>query len=133
MTQAYMPKAKSDHWPTPDRVYEEALFLGWDLKKCFDPCPLNADFNGLTIMWKEMNYVNPPYSELKSWVNKAWTEWAIFQRSTVLLLPVKTDQEWFHNRCKQFRIHFFQGRLKFKGAKYSATQPHMLVFMDARK
>ena len=133
MTQAYMPQAKSDHWPTPDRVYDEALYHGWNLKDAFDPCPLHADFNGLTIMWKDVNYVNPPYSTLKDWVKKAWYEWAIFQRSTVLLLPVKTDQTWFHNWCKQFKIHFFEKRLKFKNAKHHATQPHMLVFMDARR
>ena len=63
MTQAYMPQAKSDHWPTPDRVYDEALSHGWNLKDAFDPCPLHADFNGLTIMWKDVNYVNPPYDE----------------------------------------------------------------------
>ena len=134
MKQAYMPQAKSDDWATPDRVYEEALLIGWDLKskEFFDPCPLHADFDGLKLKWKEFNFINPPYKTLTLWVEKAWQEWAYSGHSSVLLLPVKTDQKWFQMYCCLFKIHFFQGRLKFKGAKHHATQPHMLVFMDAR-
>ena len=30
----------------------------------FDPCPLNdnPEIDGLSIQWKDMNFINPPYS-----------------------------------------------------------------------
>ena len=48
------------------------VFIGLNLEFCFDfdPCPLNADFNGLNIAWGKCNFVNPPYSDIKNWVKK---------------------------------------------------------------
>jgi len=38
----------SDHWETPKWLYEKLNDeFGFD----FDPCPLNADFDGLKVEW----------------------------------------------------------------------------------
>ncbi len=128
MALRYMPAAKSDNYVTPKRVFEamkEHFNIGIDV--CFDPCPLDFDVDGLKIDWQSLNFVNPPYSLLKEFVWKAILE-SVSNRWSMMLLPAKTDQAWFHS-IKQFKIHWFQGRLKFEGEKDSATQPHFLVLV----
>ena len=131
MTDAYMPPIKSDVHITPDRVWDMIKEnWGWNKEQFFDPCPVNPQWNGLDIDWKELNYVNPPYSRergdkktlLTLFVEKALEE----KGTTIMLLPSKTDQEWFH-KIKEFDIMWIRGRLKFVGNEWSATQPHFLV------
>jgi len=131
MTDAYMPPIKSDVHITPDRVWDMIKEnWGYEKEQFFDPCPVNPQWNGLDIDWKELNYVNPPYSRqqgerktlLAQFVDKALKE----KGTTVMLLPSKTDQEWFH-KIKEFDTIWIRGRLKFIGNEWSATQPHFLV------
>ena len=124
-----MPKSKSDIHPTPDSVFD-LIYETWGIKGqyLFDPCPVNPTFDGLLIDWGKINYVNPPYSDLSLWVIKAFEE-KDKGNSTIMLLPAKTDQWWFHaglihNRCE---IVWIKGRIKFVGNLYAATQPHFLV------
>ena len=131
MTDAYMPPIKSDVHITPDRVWDMIKEnWGWNKEQFFDPCPVNPQWNGLDIDWRDLNYVNPPYSRergdkktlLTQFVEKALEE----KGTTIMLLPSKTDQEWFH-KIKEFDIMWIRGRLKFVGNEWSATQPHFLV------
>lgn len=125
-----MPKSKSDVHVTPDRVYS-IIDTFWDLKKddLFDPCPVSPDFDGLEIDWKNINYVNPPYTKLSEFVEKALEE-KLKGNRTIMLLPAKTDQPWFHRLVHYWcEIVWIQGRLKFKNNKWSATQPHFLVMI----
>ena len=126
-----MPPIKSDVHITPDRVWDMIKEeWGYEKEQFFDPCPVNPQWNGLEINWKELNYVNPPYSRergdkktlLTLFVEKALEE----KGTTIMLLPSKTDQEWFH-KIKEFDIMWIRGRLKFVGNEWSATQPHFLV------
>ena len=128
---SYMPPIKSDVHITPDRVWDMIKDnWGYEKEQFFDPCPVNPQWNGLDIDWKELNYVNPPYSReqgekktlLTLFVDKALEE----KGTTIMLLPSKTDQEWFH-KIKEFDIMWIRGRLKFVGNEWSATQPHFLV------
>lgn len=128
---SYMPPIKSDVHITPDRVWDMIKEKwGYEKEQFFDPCPVNPQWNGLDIDWKELNYVNPPYSRergdkktlLTQFVEKALDE----KGTTIMLLPSKTDQEWFH-KIKEFDIMWIRGRLKFVGNEWSATQPHFLV------
>jgi hypothetical protein len=131
INMSYMPPIKSDVHLTPDIVWD-IIKEGWgyEQNQFFDPCPVNPKWNGLEIKWKELNYVNPPYSKqsgdkkslLTLFVEKALEE----SGTTIMLLPSKTDQEWFH-KIKHLPIIWIRGRLKFKNNKFSATQPHFLV------
>lgn len=123
-----MPKSKSDVHLTPNRVYDLIKnYWGYSEDDMFDPCPENPQFDGLKIGWKNINYVNPPYSLLKEFVYKAIYE-IDYGRITIMLLPAKTDQEWFHDLlANMFEIRWIRKRLKFKNNKWSATQPHFLV------
>ena len=50
---AYISKSKSDNWGTPKDIKEK-------YKNHFDPCPYDYDVDGLTIEWRDKNFVNPP-------------------------------------------------------------------------
>jgi hypothetical protein len=124
----YMPKSKSDVHITPDRVWN-IIWEKWGYTQdmFFDPCPVNPEFDGLSIPWKMLNYVNPPYTILKDFVSKAINE-SKESKETIMLLPAKTDQKWFHDLLElKCEIVWIRRRLKFKNNKYGATQPHFLV------
>ena len=126
---SYMPLSKSDTHVTPDRVYD-IIFEHWHIKKSemFDPCPVNGG-NGLLVSWQPINYVNPPYTLLREFVYKAIEETGN-NNITILLLPTKTDQRWFHDLLKEnIQIKWIEKRLKFKNNKWAATQPHFLVLL----
>jgi len=132
---SYMPPAKSDTHVTPDRVYE-MIEETWGIERSmmFDPCPINGT-DGLVISWKDINFVNPPYSLLKEFVQKALDE-SSYGNRTVMLLPSKTDQAWFHDLVYNHdgvEIKWIKGRLRFVNNKWSATQPHFLALIKEDK
>jgi len=125
-----MPPAKSDTHETPNRVYEMiASTWGYTKDDMFDPCPVNYQQDGLSGVWKPVTYVNPPYTLLKEFVVKAIEE-SQAGNTTIMLLPAKTDQQWFHDIIDNgYEIVWIRKRLKFKNNKWSATQPHFLVMI----
>lgn len=112
-------------WPTPFFIYEK---LNREFKFNFDPCPLFAQFDGLTVEWGTSNFVNPPYGRsLCTWLQKGYQE-SQAGKKVVFLLPARTDTRWFHEFClKASEIRFIKGRLKFGSAKYNAPFPSMVV------
>lgn len=103
-----------DDWKTPDDFYNK---LDKVYHFDFDPCPYQAQFDGLNIEWGKSNFVNPPYSrKLKeAFVHKALEQKAKGKRS-VLLLPVSTSTKLFHEVIlpNAEKIEFVKGRLKFE-------------------
>ncbi len=137
-TKPYMPKSKNQEHITPDRVFE-IIYDTWGIKKeqFYDPCPVGTPykapifFNGLYGDWKPWNYVNPMFQidTLTAFYNKA-KEQSLKGNKSILLLPSKTDQEWFEDIIyRYFMIKWIRGRLKFKNNKDYATQPHFLVMI----
>lgn len=66
-----------DDWATPKDFYKKLdAIYHFD----FDPCPYQADFDGLKISWGKRNFINPPYSrKLKeAFVRKAVKESCAF-------------------------------------------------------
>lgn len=118
----------SDHWATPKDLYwyycEE-----WGY---FDPCPLYADFDGLAIDWPKYVFVNPPFSNILPFVEKAIRSWWNDGKTHILLLlPVRTDTKWFRRLCDfGCNIYFFPKRLHFNESKNPAPFPCMLVEID---
>ena len=134
----YMPKSKTDSWSTPKHIYD-TLNNKYDFDD-FDPCPLNDNplINGLNIEWANKTFCNPPYSKLKTtikgglgWVEKAHLE-AQKGKLIVLLIPARTDTQWFHDIIieNNYEIEFIKGRLKFGDATCSAPFPSMIVIMN---
>jgi len=117
---------KSDHWETPQEIKD--LY-----KDYFDPCPLHhniKEWDGLKIKWKSYTYVNPPYSNIRAWLEKAEEELKeVNCLKIVFLVPARTDTKWFHEIAKNYEIRFIKGRLKFSNSKHSAPFPSMFIIM----
>lgn len=118
---------KTDDWATPSYMYKWYMDKGY-----FDPCPLNPTFNGLEIDWKDLNFVNPPYSQLKRWIEKSIEEHRK-GRAVHLLIPARTDTKafklLFDYGCN---FIFLTGRLKFND-KGSAPFPSVVVVLTGEE
>ena len=113
-----------DEWRTPKSVYES---LDAEFKFNDDPCPLGGLEDGLARPWGTSTFVNPPYSKISAWVEKAWKE-HLGGASVVMLIPSRTDTRWWHDYVmKANEIRFIKGRLKFGNAVNNAPFPSCVV------
>lgn len=133
---------KTDNWRTPKEIFEwlEFNYTGINF---YDPCPRHPKEDGLLVDWKEFCFVNPPYSNVSNWFDKAWNE--IKKGNTeiaVFLVFANTDTKWFHKYCfsdeenVDVQIVFWKGRLKFisdEGVKNHAMRPSILVILSKIK
>ena len=141
--KAYMPKSKKQQHITPERVWDLiSEIIGIPVHFCkeyfYDPCPANTPykaaifFNGLYGQWHRFNYINPPFEKviLELFVRKA-VEQAKQNRFSIMLLPSKTDQDWFHDIIlkKGYEIVWIRKRLQFKNNKHHAPDTHFLVLI----
>lgn len=104
----------NDHWATPKWLYDK---LNAEFNFDFDPCPLNADFNGLMVEWGKSNFVNPPYNRIDKpkFIQKAFDEWRKGKKC-VLLIPAATGTKQFHDLILPYaEIRFLKGRIAFAG------------------
>lgn len=104
----------NDNWETPDYLYEE---LDKEFNFDFDPCPLNADFDGLKVEWGESSFCNPPYNRFDKpkFIQKAYEEW-LKGKQVVLLIPAATGTNQFHDLIlPNAEVRFIRGRVAFKG------------------
>jgi len=110
---------KTDNWQTPKDLYKK---LDKEFNFNFDPCPLNAKVDGLKIDWKGNIFVNPPYSQIKTWLEKAHEELNKGNAENIVFLTfANTDTKWFHDLVlDKAEIRFIKGRLKFNDSKDSA-------------
>jgi hypothetical protein len=122
MNTDVMFSSKSDHWSTPIDFYKK---LDAEFKFTCDPCPLNSDFDGLQIAWLGRVFCNPPYSNIKGFIEKGRQEIANGNAELVVfLVPARTDTKWFHNHClHRAEIRFVVGRLKFGGGEELCAVP----------
>ena len=123
-------KVKStDHWKTPDWLMNH-------FKNHYDPCPYKQDltyYDGLKEDWNSPAYVNPPYSNPLSWVEKALEQ----QRKgvdIVMLLRVDVSTK-FYKKIMEIHGHvvFFNERLKFSESNQSPNFSSMLVYLEGYK
>jgi len=104
----------NDDWETPEYILKD---IRKEFGKFFDPCPLNAKFDGLKIEWKKVNFVNPPYNNKGkvAFIVKAYEQW-LKGKTSILLIPTSTDIPVFHELILPYaEIRFVKGRIKFKG------------------
>lgn len=123
---------KTDDWQTPVWLYDS---LNKEFNFDFDPCPFQSSFDGLECDWGKRNFVNPPYSKVKEFLQKAHKEIEKGNAELcVFLVFANTDTRWFHDYCyKKAELRFLKGRLKFVDAQgnnnNSAMRPSMLVIL----
>jgi len=85
----------------------------------------DREADGLAQDWAgERVWCNPPYSDIRPWVEKAWSEWRSLTppECIVFLLPAnRTEQRWWQDLVEPFRDHvdnelfvvFLRGRIGF--------------------
>jgi site-specific DNA-methyltransferase (adenine-specific) len=131
---------KSDEWETPQDFYDK---LDQEFHFTLDPCATDENHkckkyytmeeDGLSKDWGgERVFINPPYSQSKLWIEKAYHQARKHKDTTcVILVPARTDTRYFHEFCmKADEIRFIKGRLKFGGQKNSAPFPSMVVVFE---
>lgn len=73
-------------------------------------------------------FCNPPYSNLKAWVEKAYRESRQDNTLIVMLIPARTDTKYFHDFIyNRAEVRFIKGRLRFGGHTINAPFPSMVV------
>lgn len=128
--------SNSDEWATPQALFDELnAEFHFDIDVCATSdnhkCPIyftKAD-NGLSKNWGGYRvWLNPPYSEIDKWVEKAYRETRNDNTVVVMLIPSRTDTRYFHNYIYQrTEIRFVKGRLHFNDSKGNAPFPSMIV------
>jgi len=104
-----------DNWKTPKYILDQ---IREEFGEFFDPCPVNSDFNGLEIDWKDVNYINPPYSlKMKTAFVKKAVEESKKGKVCIMLIPVSTSTKLFHEDIlpNADEIRFVKGRINFNG------------------
>jgi phage N-6-adenine-methyltransferase len=126
--------SKNECWETPqelfealDRIFHFALdaAASKDNAKC--PKFYTKEDDAIRLAWEEPTFLNPPYGRgIGVWIEKAYTE-SLHGRTTVCLIPARTDTKWWQTCWKASCICFIPGRLKFGGSKNSAPFPSAIV------
>lgn len=134
--------SKESRWATPQDLFDE---LNAEFQFTLDPCADETNHkcekwygeteDGLARDWGgETVFCNPPYGrQLKRWVEKAYCEAMRPGTTVVMLIPARTDTEWFHSYVLGHEIRFIRGRLKFGEGKNHAPFASMVVVMRGRE
>ena len=132
--QASIFSQATDEWATPQWLFDK---LNDEFHFTLDVCAnvgnakcktfFSKEQDGLQQQWNGVVWCNPPYGrQIKHWVKKA-SETADNGNTVVMLIPARTDTEWFHEYVYgKAEIRFIRGRVKFGGAKNSAPFPSMI-------
>jgi hypothetical protein len=82
--------------------------------------------DGLKVPWRGVVWLNPPYGDLRSWCEKAYS-YAKDGGTVIALLPAWTDAPWFHDFVSYGRITFIRGKLAYVGRTGYAPFGSMIV------
>lgn len=132
----------NDEWTTPPFLLRWAM-LKFDVHPFLDVCATaeNAQFqdfftkeqDGLAQDWKCDFFMNPPYSEISKWIEKASNEVQKHKVTGLILTFAKTDTRWWHDYIEdKHEVHFIKGRIKFLlngQPKNSAPYPSCFIVM----
>ena len=123
--------SQRQNWKTPKKFYEE---LNKEFHFDFDPCYTGGvtwDNSGLSVDWKQSNFVNPPYSDIARWMKKAYFEHKK-GKTVVMLVPSRTDTKWWHDFVMMAdEIRFIKGRIHFD-ERGPAPFPSAIVVFRAK-
>ncbi len=125
-------KSTNQNWETPDDLFAKVdmefhftrdVCASSDNTKCknywseLDSC--------LNKTWDGVNWMNPPYKNMKQFIKKAYDESG--NAITVALIPARTNTRWWHDWCMKGEVWFICGRPRFKGCSHGLPQPLALV------
>jgi len=103
---------KTDAWATDPRFLKYLTSIFGEMN---DPCPYSEgepEIDGLATRWKELNYVNPPFSSFlkNSFVQRAIVNRQSYGNTSILLLPASVNSVLFHEVIRPC-LHPFPARL----------------------
>jgi len=141
----YMPvKAKSTEWGTPDSIFvplDEEFHFTLDAAATLENAKCRFYYNksqdGSIQDWSGQTvWLNPPYNvpSLSDFTDKVIEE-TDRGVTTVMLVPVKTDQLWWHKLWSLYldfgniEYRWIKGRVKFVGAEHSAPFPSVIIIV----
>lgn len=122
--KTFTPAEIKNLWQTPKSLFDnlnlEFEFTG-DVAASHDNA-LSDNFyteedNALDQRWFKISWCNPPYDNVKPWVEKAIQQHKA-GKTIVMLVPADTSVQWFKNAfssCNEVR--FIGGRLSFINAE----------------
>lgn len=90
------------------------------------PCWYTVDNSGLDHPWGGTVWCNPPYSDIRPWVEKANASCIECHRILMLLPANRTEQAWWqdliepHRHNNGLRVHFLRGRRRFDRPGWTA-------------
>ena len=135
----------SQEWATPDDLYEAinkefnfTLDAAATAENTKAPFFYDKESNGLLSSWQGYTvWLNPPYgsktAKMVDWVIKAYNE-SLLGVTSVLLLPARTNTNWFHEYCfKYAEVRFIRGRPRFNNVKHGLPQPLCFVIFHGKK
>jgi len=96
---------------------------------------ISEEQDAMRVSWSGACWLNPPYGRgysLSAWVRRA-NEQAKNGCIVVMLIPARTNTEWWHTYCQPAEVRFVRGRPKFGGAKYGLPWPLAIVIMKPDK
>ena len=125
--------SNSNEWETPKEFFDE---LNNEFGFTLDPCSTTENHkcdkfytekeDGLQQSWaNETVFINPPYGrEIGKWVKKSYEENLKNNITCVMLIPARTDTQYFHQYIYgKSEIRFIKGRIKFINKTQSKPQP----------
>jgi phage N-6-adenine-methyltransferase len=125
-------KSTNQSWETPDDLFKKidsVFHFTRDVcaTKENTKCKVfySEDNSCLDKKWDGVNWMNPPYKDMKKFIKKAFDE--RFNATTVCLIPARTNTKWWHELCMKGEVWFICGRPKFKGCVHGLPQPLALV------
>jgi|SRR5215831_2010472 len=109
----------TDEWATPQDLFDDLdAEFGFELDVCASDenakCVrrFTAADDGLAQEWTGTCWMNPPYSEVDAWVEKAYRS-AQAGATVVCLVPSRTDVGWTWDWARLGEVRFLRGRVHF--------------------
>lgn len=119
-----------DRGTDPEFVANLEARLGWEFSldvaaaahNTKAPMFFDREMDGLAQSWAgKCIWLNPPYSNLHDWMEKAWAEWPTTRGIAALLPANRTEQRFWQEWIEPYRDHrgsplsteFLAGRMRF--------------------
>jgi len=124
--------SSNQEYETPDELFNRLngefhftrdVCASLDNAKC--NCFWSENDSCLDKQWDGVNWMNPPYKDMKKFIQKAYEQ--RHNAITVMLIPARTNTKWWHDYCMNGEVYFICGRPKFKGCKHGLPQPLAIV------
>jgi len=114
---------ENDMWETPPLIIDD-IIKKYDIHPIIDVCATSTNHkfatyftpkdNALTQEWREDFFMNPPYSEISQWMQKAYEQHLKYNVNALILVFAKTGVKWWHRYVEgKAEVHFQKGRIRF--------------------